>query len=43
MSGAFGVLVEKAEEKKQLGKPRRGWEVNIKMNLHKVGWRHDLD
>jgi hypothetical protein len=29
--------VEKAEEKRPLGKPRRRWEDNIKMDLQKMG------
>jgi hypothetical protein len=36
MRGAYTVLVGKPEEKGPLGRPRRGWENNIKMNLHKV-------
>ena len=31
------VLVGKPEGKMPLGKPRRRWEDNIKMDLHKVG------
>jgi hypothetical protein len=34
-------LVEKSEEKRQLGKPRRGKEDNIKINLHEVGGVRD--
>jgi hypothetical protein len=30
--------VGKPEEKRQLGRPRRRWEDNIKMNLREVGW-----
>jgi len=29
----FRVLVGKTERKRPLGRPRRGWEDNIKMNL----------
>ena len=29
----YRVLVGKPEGKKPLGRPRRGWEDNIKMNL----------
>jgi hypothetical protein len=29
--------VEKPEEKKPLGRPRRRWENNIKMDLQEVG------
>ena len=32
-----GVLVGKPEEKRPLGKPRRRWEDNIKMDLQEVG------
>ena len=28
----------KPEEKRPLGKSRRRWEDNIKMDLHEVGW-----
>jgi hypothetical protein len=32
------VLVGKPEGKRQLGRPRRRWEANIKMYLQEVGW-----
>jgi hypothetical protein len=32
--------VGKPEEKKPLGRPRRRWEDNIKMDLQKVGGSH---
>jgi hypothetical protein len=35
---AYRILVEKAEGKTQLGKPRRRWLNNIKMDLRKIGW-----
>jgi hypothetical protein len=35
--GVHRVLVGKPEEKRPLGRPRRRWEDNIKMNLQKVG------
>ena len=31
------VLVGKSEEKRPLGRPRRRWEDNIKMDLQEVG------
>jgi len=31
------VLVGKSEGKRPLGRPRRRWEDNIKMDLHDVG------
>ena len=35
--GLHGVLVAKPEGKRPLGKPRRKWEDNIKMDLQEVG------
>ena len=35
--GAFRVLLGKHEGNRQLGRPRRRWEDNIKMNLQEVG------
>ena len=32
------VLVGKTEGKRSLGRTRRRWEDNIKMDLQKVGW-----
>jgi len=37
MSGAQRVLVGKPEGKRSLGRPRRRWEDNIKMDLQEVG------
>jgi len=33
----YRVLVEKAEGKRRLGRARRRWEDNIKMDLQEVG------
>jgi hypothetical protein len=33
--GTYRVLVGRPEEKRHLGKPRRRWEDNIKMDLQK--------
>ena len=35
--GVYGVLVGKPEGKRPLGRPKRRWEDNIKMDLQKVG------
>jgi hypothetical protein len=35
--GMHRVLVGKPEEKRPLGRPRRRWEDNIKMDLQEVG------
>ena len=37
-SGVHRVLVGKPEGKWPLGRPRRRWEDNIKMDLQEVGW-----
>jgi hypothetical protein len=36
--GVYRVFVRKPEGRKQLGRPRRRWENNIKMYLREVGW-----
>jgi hypothetical protein len=41
--GAYKILVGKPEGKKPLGRPRRRWEDNIKMDPQAMGWRHELD
>ena len=36
--GIYRVLVWKPVGKRPLGRTRRRWEVNIKMDLQEVGW-----
>jgi hypothetical protein len=36
--GVYRVLVGKPERKRQLGRPRRRWEDNIKMDFQEVGY-----
>ena len=36
--GVHRVLVGKPEGKRPMGRPRRRWEDNIKMDLQEVGW-----
>jgi len=36
--GMYRVLVGKPDGKRPLGKPRRRWENNIKMDIQEVGW-----
>jgi hypothetical protein len=36
--GVYRVLVGKPEGKRPLGRPRRGWVDNIRMDLQEVGW-----
>jgi hypothetical protein len=35
--GFYRVLVERPECKRPLGRPRRKWEDNIKMDLREIG------
>jgi hypothetical protein len=42
--GAYRVSVGRPEGRRPLGRPRRRWEDNIKMDLQEVGWGgHGLD
>jgi hypothetical protein len=36
--GPYRALVGKSEGRRPLGRPRRRWEDNIKMDLQEVGW-----
>jgi hypothetical protein len=40
-TGAYRILVGRPESRRPLGKPRRRWEDNIKMDLQDVGWGMD--
>jgi hypothetical protein len=35
---AYRILVGKPEGKRLLGRPRRRWVDNIKMDLREIGW-----
>jgi hypothetical protein len=39
--GAFRILVGSPEGTRPLGRPRRRWEDNIKMDIQDVGWGMD--
>jgi len=39
--GAYRVLVGRPEERRPLGRPRRRWEDNIKIDLQETGWGMD--
>jgi hypothetical protein len=49
--GAYKILVGRPEGRRQLGRPRRRWEDNIKTNLREIGfgdvdwihWAQDRD
>jgi hypothetical protein len=34
----YRILVEKPERMRPLGRPRRRWVDNIKMDLREIGW-----
>jgi hypothetical protein len=48
---AYSILIGKPEGRRTLGRPRRRWEDNIKMDLRKIGfgdvdwihWAQDRD
>jgi hypothetical protein len=42
-SDAYRILVGRPEGRQPLGRPRRRWENNIKMDLQDVGRGHGLD
>jgi hypothetical protein len=37
-TGTYRVLVGRTERKRSLGRPRRRWEYNNKMDLQEMGW-----
>jgi hypothetical protein len=43
MRGVYRVLVGKPEGKRPLGRPRRRWKDNNKMDLQEVGWGGSMD
>jgi len=38
MRNAYKILVGKPTGKRPLGKPRRRWEDNIRIDLREIGW-----
>jgi hypothetical protein len=36
--GSYRILVGRPERRRPLGRPRRRWEDNIKMDVQEVGW-----
>jgi hypothetical protein len=36
--GAYRILVGRPEGRRPLGRPRRKWEDNVKMDLQEVEW-----
>jgi hypothetical protein len=41
--GRYRILVRRPEGRRPLGRSRRRWEDNIKMDLQEVGWGNGLD
>jgi hypothetical protein len=39
--GVYRILVGKPEGKRPIGRPKRRWEDNIKIDLQAVGWGMD--
>jgi hypothetical protein len=39
--GAYRILMGRPEGRRPLGRHRRRWEYNIKMDLQEVGWGMD--
>jgi hypothetical protein len=37
-TNAYRIVVGKPEEKRPLGRPKRRWMDNIKMDLREIGW-----
>jgi hypothetical protein len=37
MRNSYKILVEKPEGKRLLGRPGRGWEDNIRMDIREIG------
>jgi hypothetical protein len=35
---AYRILVRKPKGKRPIGRPRRKWEDNIRMDLREIGW-----
>jgi hypothetical protein len=41
--GSYRILVGRPEGRRRLGRPKRRWEENIKIDLQGMGWGHGLD
>jgi len=38
MRNTYSILVRNAEGKRPLGRPRRRWKDNTRMDLREIGW-----
>jgi hypothetical protein len=41
MINAYSILVRKSEGKRPLGRHRRSWEDNIRMDLRETEWKDE--
>jgi hypothetical protein len=41
--GAYNILVGRSEGRRPLGRPRRTWEDNIKMDLREIGFGYVVE
>jgi hypothetical protein len=39
VKNAYKILVGKREGKRPLGRPKRRWEDNIRMDIREIGWK----
>jgi len=39
MRNAYNIVTGKLEGKRPVGRPRRRWEYNIRMDLWETGWK----
>jgi hypothetical protein len=39
MRNIYNILVGKHEDKRPVGRPRRRWEDNIRMDVGETGWK----
>jgi hypothetical protein len=40
MKNMYKILVEKPQGKRPFGRPRYGWEDNIRMDIREIGWEY---
>jgi hypothetical protein len=38
MRNAYNILIGKTKGKRPLGKPKRRWKYNIRMDIREIGW-----
>jgi hypothetical protein len=43
MRNVYNILVGKLEGKRPVGRPKRTWEDNIRMDVRELGWWEGVD